>query len=99
MVQEVAQDAAPHTVQRRIKKQVSNSGQKTAAVLPNRWMRKNEMNKIKTLLKNKYVGYLLDLAVVFCAVAILSSGTNFVIDHRVFVLVLLLAVLAIRGIC
>ena len=48
------------------------------------------MNKIRTLLKNKYVGYLLDLAVVFCAVAILSSGSNFVIDHRVFVLVLLL---------
>ena len=57
------------------------------------------MNKIRTLLKNKYVGYFLDLAVVFSAVAILSSGTNFVIDHRVLVLVLLLIVLAIRGIC
>jgi hypothetical protein len=56
-------------------------------------------NKFKEIIKNKYVGYLIDLAIVFVAVAILSSGTGFVIDHRVFVLGLLLLVLLIRGIC
>jgi hypothetical protein len=44
------------------------------------------MNQFKIILKNRYVGYFLDLAIVFVAVAILSSGAGFVIDHRVIVL-------------
>ncbi len=64
-----------------------------SAVMPER-----NMSRIKAVFKNKYFGYLLDLAVVFIAVAILSSGTGFVLDHRVLVLVLLVVIIVIRGI-
>ena len=56
------------------------------------------MSRIKAIFKNKYIGYLLDLSVVFIAVAILSSRTGFVLDHRVLVLVLLVVIIVIRGI-
>jgi hypothetical protein len=57
------------------------------------------MNRIKDIIRNKWLGYFIDLAIVFVGVAILSSGTGFVLDHRIFVLGVLLLVLLIRGIC
>ena len=71
---------------------------KTWRVKPMPVMPERKMSRIKAVFKNKYFGYLLDLAVVFIAVAILSSGTGFVLDHRVLVLVLLVVIIVIRGI-
>jgi len=55
--------------------------------------------QVKNIIKSKWFGYLLELAIVFAGVAILSSGASFVLDHRIIVLGVLFVILLIRGIC
>lgn len=60
-------------------------------------MRSKTIEIIKKIMKNKYIGELLGVAILILSVVVLTIGPAFIREHAVVIIVLLILIMVISG--